>query len=101
MPPITTQELHEHIQASIFGRPKGVEEGRRYDNLQALLHEIVDNLGEAEAHTRRGRALYRLDAMREFVALVEARVKAAAPNGPEPWREAMLEELAVQAGGVR
>ena len=38
--PITPQELHEHIQASIFGRPE--THARRFDELQARLHELVD-----------------------------------------------------------
>jgi len=45
--PITPQELHEHIQASIFGRPSG-HSGERFDLLQARLHELVDMPTEIE-----------------------------------------------------
>lgn len=42
MKPITTDELHRHIQATIFGRPGGAR-GRRFDQLQAELHTLVDD----------------------------------------------------------
>ena len=35
---ITADELHAHIQGAIFGR----DDGERFDQLQAKLHEIVD-----------------------------------------------------------
>jgi hypothetical protein len=39
---ITTQELHEHIQSTVFGRPIQEAEGRHFDALQWRLHELVD-----------------------------------------------------------
>ena len=38
---IGAQELHEHIQATIFGRPDE-KDADRFDELQEKLHEIVD-----------------------------------------------------------
>jgi hypothetical protein len=38
--PITADELHRHIQATIFGRPS--ENAERYDQLNTKLHNIVD-----------------------------------------------------------
>jgi len=39
--PITIAELHDHIQAAIFGRPSG-RRGKRFDQLQRRLHDLVD-----------------------------------------------------------
>jgi hypothetical protein len=46
---ITPQELHEHIQSTVFGRPIGEAEGKHFDALQWRLHELVDGTSEITA----------------------------------------------------
>ena len=83
--PITAEELHEHIQGSIFG-PSG--DHARFWRLQGKLHELVDNApeyqGEVAVESNQG-----LEAIRGFVA----RVERHAVEKPCGIYEAMIAEL--------
>ena len=87
--PITAEELHEHIQASIFG-PSG--DHARFWRLQGRLHELVDNAPEYQgAEVRREEAVEEviLQAIRGFVS----RVERHAVERPSGIYEAMIAEL--------
>lgn len=46
MPEFTTDELHRHIQLTVFGRTRQSHE--RYNQLQDKLHELVDRPSDFE-----------------------------------------------------
>jgi len=82
--PITPQELHAHIQASIFGFW-----GRRFKLLQARLHELVDRPSDVEI-------------CKAFAERVEARAQASDWEGGYAAAIAdeiyLMEEAVLHAG---
>ncbi len=76
--PITPDELHAHIQGTIFGR-RG---GRHFDRLQAKLHELVDRPSD-------------LDIIRGFVKRVEHRAEqlSISTGSEHSWLPALMDEL--------
>lgn len=76
--PITRDELHAHIQGTIFGR----RNGKYFDRLQAKLHELVDRPSE-------------LDIIRGFVKRVEHRAEqlSISTGSEHSWLPALMDEL--------
>lgn len=76
--PITPDELHAHIQGTIFGR----RDGRYFDRLQAKLHELVDRPSD-------------LDVVRAFVKRVERRAEqlTVSTGSEHSWLPALMDEL--------
>ena len=91
--PITADELHRHIQASMFGRP--YEKAERYDQLAAKLHELVDAYTAEAFVARFNLDQMKLTAIRAFVERVEKRAgKSNVARMEWVWKKALWDELA-------
>ena len=97
--PITAQELHEHIQATIFGKA-AKKDAARFDELQEKLHEIVDWYFAAEFVGQFDLDQIKLEAIRAFVERVERQWQF---NGewPQRYRLVVLDELAAMEAEVK